>query len=624
MQEKFKKKRYAIIVLLLLVIMASLMLYRAATKTTIVDESPHIVAGYSYNVLRDYRLNPEHPPLIKMFAALPLGFQNLNFPSNNTAWQDEVNGQWTLGDAFLHWSGNNPISITFWARIGPTIITLLLGLLLFIWTRKLYGIYAGLFALTLFSFSPNFIAHGPLVATDAGAAFAFLFATYFFFKYLQKQTRKNLILAGVAFGIAQLMKFSLILLIPYFTFVAIGWVIFKHRPMKLWSLATLGRMGVYMGKLILIGLIGLITIYPMYFYTTSNYPIEKQLEDTVIILESSPFPSVANAVVWMADKPILRPYAQFFLGHLMVFQRVAGGNTVYFWGEIANNAWVQYFPAVFLLKVPLAFLIMILIAVLSIWSASYKKTKIALRVANTFWDRIKKFYKMLYDWGSEYFIELALFLFVVFYWTISVMGNLNIGLRHILPTLPFLYIILAGIFQRWIHKNEKLAGQNFFQQIKIIFSSLLKQWSKMGLVVILLLWYALSSLSVYPNSIAYFNELVGGPNNGYKYVVDSNLDWGQDLRALVRYIEINNIEKIKLDYFGGGNPAYYLGDRYEKLDAFNETQRTGWIAVSATLLQNGRGEAVRGFNSSTTHYMWLNDYEPIEKIGYSIFVYHIK
>ena len=91
----------------------------------------------------------------------------------------------------------------------------------------------------------------------------------------------------------------------------------------------------------------------------------------------------------------------------------------------------------------------------------------------------------------------------------------------------------------------------------------------------------------------------------------------------MKYVEINNIKKIKLDYFGGGNPAYYLSDKYEKLDAFNEAQRTGWIAVSATLLQNGRGKAVRGFTGSTTHYMWLNDYEPVAKIGYSIFVYYL-
>jgi len=122
---------------------------------------------------------------------------------------------------------------------------------------------------------------------------------------------------------------------------------------------------------------------------------------------------------------------------------------------------------------------------------------------------------------------------------------------------------------------------------------------------------------------AYFNALAGGPDNGYKYVVDSNLDWGQDLKRLATYIKKNGIENIKLDYFGGGSPSYYLKNKYEKLDPYNKDQRNGWIAVSATLLQNGRGIATKGFQGSTTHYTWLNQYKPIAKAGYSIFIYYI-
>ncbi|MEK7609244.1 MAG: hypothetical protein AAB476_02085, partial [Patescibacteria group bacterium] len=84
------------------------------------------------------------------------------------------------------------------------------------------------------------------------------------------------------------------------------------------------------------------------------------------------------------------------------------------------------------------------------------------------------------------------------------------------------------------------------------------------------------------------------------------------------------IDKIKLDYFGGGNPEYYLGDKYEKLDAGNLGQRHGWLAVSATLLQNGRARAAKGFDQNTSYYRWLDKYEPVAKIGYSIFVYKLE
>lgn len=609
---------------ILLAVMASLMLVEAASFTTIVDESPHLVAGYSYVVHQDYRLNPEHPPLIKAFAALPLAFQDINFPDDSTSWTEDINGQWRLGDQFLHESGNNPVSMMFWGRLGPIVITLLLGGIIFVWTRKLYGNIAALFATTLFSFSPTFLAHGPLITTDVGAAFAFLFATFFLFRWLQKQNRKNLILAGVAFGIAQLMKFSLILLVPYFAAVVILWVLFKDRPLHLWSWHTVKRAGVYLGKLILIGLIGLLVVWPVYQYAVMDYPVERQVRDTTTTLESSPYPTLAEGVEWMADKPVLRPYAQFFLGHLMVFQRVSGGNTVYFLGEVSSTAWAQYFPVVFLFKTPLAFILLIALAVTAVLVGKKRKELIAWRMARGTKEKARKVLRLYSEWMSKYIVEISLLLFVVFYWTTSIMSNLNIGIRHVLPTFPFIYIVLAGILHRWIHSVEVPRGQNPIETIKTFFSSLFRQWIKVLVIGILILWYVVSPLTVFPHMLAYFNEAADGPENGHNIVVDSNLDWGQDLRGLARYVEENNIETIKVDYFGGGNPAYYLGDKYKRFDARDTEQREGWIAVSATLLQNGRGVAAKGFDQDTTYYTWLDDEKYlVDRIGYSIFVYHL-
>lgn len=623
LKKNNKQLSTILVVSLLLTIMASLMLYVASQDTTIVDESPHIVAGYSYLTQREYRLNPEHPPLIKMITGIPLLFKDLNFPLNSTAWTDDLNGQWTLGTQFLHESGNDPISITFLARLGAIVITLLLGILLFIWAKKLYGAPAGIFVTILFVFSPTFLAHGLLVATDVGAAFAFLLAIYFFLQYLQKQTRKNIILAGIAFGIAQLMKFSLILLIPYFAFIVIMWVIFRDRPMELVSMYTAKRILKYFGKLIIIGVIGLLLVYPVYQYTMLDYSAERQLNDAEMTLESSPYKAPAKLVIWMSDKPILRTYAQFFMGHLMVFQRVAGGNTVYFLGDVSSTAWTYYFPVVFALKVPLALLILTTIAANVVLGGIKKKTSFALINLQSKKEKLKKLWQLIYNWISKYFIEISMAIFIVFYWIVSMLGNLNIGIRHVLPTFPFIYIILAGIFTHWINKKINFENLKFFQKVKLILSSIFKQWIRGSVVVILMIWYVLSSLSVFPNPITYFNELVGGASNGYKYVVDSNLDWGQDLGRLAKYVEENNIDKIKLNYFGGGSPSYYLGDKVKGFDPNNETQRKGWIAVSATLLQNGRGIATKDFRGSTTHYMWLNEYEPVTVIGHSIFVYYI-
>ncbi|MEA3420563.1 MAG: hypothetical protein U9Q97_02650 [Acidobacteriota bacterium] len=137
--------------------------------------------------------------------------------------------------------------------------------------------------------------------------------------------------------------------------------------------------------------------------------------------------------------------------------------------------------------------------------------------------------------------------------------------------------------------------------------------------------FSFSSLSIFPYYLSYFNELVGGAKNGYIYVTDSNLDWGQDLKRLTKWVDENNIKKIKVDYFGGADVKYYLGDKAEAWWANRnpEEAKNSWLAVSATFLQQGRAIPTKGWSQPTDYYFWLNQYEPIKVIGNSIFVYYI-
>jgi hypothetical protein len=145
---------------------------------------------------------------------------------------------------------------------------------------------------------------------------------------------------------------------------------------------------------------------------------------------------------------------------------------------------------------------------------------------------------------------------------------------------------------------------------------------------ILILWQAISVIKIYPHFLAYFNEIAGGPDRGYIYTVDSNLDWGQDLKRLKEWVEENKIEKIYVDYFGGGDSKYYLKEKFEPWWGTKnpkELPSGSYLAVSASLIQGGRGMPVPGFSQSWGYYRWLYQYEPpIAKIGYSIFIYHIK
>ncbi|MEK7596045.1 MAG: hypothetical protein AAB564_00620, partial [Patescibacteria group bacterium] len=167
------RKISSIIAGFLLALMFVLMFFSAWNESATMDELAHIPAGYSYLTQKDYRLNPEHPPLIKDLAALPLLFLNINFPADHSSWKNDVNGQWSFGSVFLYESGNDADKIIRLARLPIMLLTILFGWLFFRWIRRRYGDQTGLLALFFFVFSPTFIAHGRYVTTDIAAAFGF-------------------------------------------------------------------------------------------------------------------------------------------------------------------------------------------------------------------------------------------------------------------------------------------------------------------------------------------------------------------------------------------------------------------------------------------------------------------
>ena len=142
-----------------------------------------------------------------------------------------------------------------------------------------------------------------------------------------------------------------------------------------------------------------------------------------------------------------------------------------------------------------------------------------------------------------------------------------------------------------------------------------------------LLWYPVGSLTIWPDYLAYFNELAGGADNGYRYLVDSNLDWGQDLKGLKRFMDDRGIDRIYLSYFGTDSPARY-GIQYDWLPSYElenpdpsktaiDLKRQRYLAISVTNLQGV-------YMEPNTMYRWLDRYTPVAKIGYSIFVYYLE
>ncbi|MBI2041704.1 MAG: glycosyltransferase family 39 protein [Candidatus Nealsonbacteria bacterium] len=550
------------------------------------DELAHIPAGYSYLTQKDYRINPEHPPLIKDLAALPLLFLNLNFPAKDHLWLQENSAppwwvQFDLGTKFLYESGNNPREIILWSRFPIILLLISLGLFLFKWARELGGNYAGLAVLALFSFSPEFIANGRLVTTDVGAAFGAALAAYFWLKFLKEPKNLNVLWAGVFLGVALLIKFSLVLLLPFFAIITLIYALNSDQKM-----ANLKK---YIFKFIIAGAVSLFVIWPVYQIHIWNYPIEHQVRDTIADISDNDIAPLKNLTIWMAGNPILRPVAQFFRGILMATHRTASGNTVYFLGQISASGWRYYFPVIYLLKVPLAFHIITLLTIIATVILAIKR-------------------KLAFD-IKKHFTLLSFFTFLAIYWLTAINGKLNIGIRHLLPTFPFIYLLAVLILKEIMAKLPPSIKRASFV-----------------LICSLLAWYAFSSLSSFPYYISYFNQLAGGTKNGYKYAVDSNYDWGQDFYRFIDFVKKNNIQKISLDYFGGENPKYWLGDKYIKLNPreISGNLPEGFVAVSVNQLMGGVAKPVSGFDQQTGYYRWLDEYDLRAKAGNSIFIYYKK
>ncbi|MBU1179303.1 glycosyltransferase family 39 protein [Patescibacteria group bacterium] len=610
MRQKITKYFVAGILGLMFILLFS----SAWNDSAVMDELAHIPAGYSYLAQQDFRLNPEHPPLIKDLAALPLLFLNLNFPTNIPAWTTEINSQWDMGTAFLYESGNDANKIIRWARLPIILLTILFGWMFFRWVSGLYGDKVGLLALLFFAASPTFLAHSKYVTTDLGASFGFFIGIAALVNFLHKNTTKSLILCGVALGIAELLKFSLVLLAPIYIILGGFWVFLNNYGHNFNWRKFIKEEFTMLWKIFLIGLIGFAIIWVVYIFHVWNYPIEKQVSDTGHILSGFKVRFLANFVIWLAGIPQLRAIGEYLFGVLMVLQRAAGGNNVYFLSMVANKGWPYYFPLLYLLKEHLAFHILTLIAIV-FGIQNIRKSK-------------EKNMKSFLSWLKENFAITAGLLLIIIYWAQAITSPLNIGIRHVMPTFPFIYLMVSRQIVRWVKEPSDDEPQTFFDWLKKIYTLYFRPLKRGVLVILLLAWMFLSTIINFPNYLSYYNELAGGTANGYKIAVDSNYDWGQDLNRLGDFIAKNNINKIAIDYFGAGNPRYSFGNKFvlwhSKYGSPLEKENINWVAISATFLQESRATPVKGFNRKFEDTLWwLAGKEPVARAGTSIFIYKL-
>ena len=550
----------------------------------VVDEIPHIGAGYSYVVQHSYQFNPEHPPLAKDLAGLallPLHLNQTAFSQKYAAnWPTDVNGEWNFGRALIFQTGNDAITLIRVAKLPMLLFFIISAWIIFVWTKKIFGDKPALLATFLFSFTPTIIVHSRLVTTDVALLAGVMASLYFFVHYLENQSTKNFWLAVIVFGFGQLTKFSAFLLIPLVVFLAILWAYANQQRLS-------GMIRMAWKAILIIVFSFAFVVGPIYQLHLLNYSGQKQKADATVILGSYGNRIFADSVIWASDKPFLRPFAQYGLGVLMIFQRNVGGNQTYFLGNVYQTAVKSYFPVVYALKEPIPFLILFVVAIMG------------------FFTYVRSREKNFKYWIRNHFAETALFAWAIFYWATSINANLNIGIRHLIPVYGATAILVAG-------------------QLSVLYEHVKAKRAYLAFVGIMCSWLLAETIMVFPYYLTYFNEFAGGPAGGHRYVVDSNLDWGQDLKRLSDWVDTNNIKKISLDYFGWADPSYYLGNKavwirngkYTSAKEFlRDNPAGGYIAVSATFYQQSI--------ATDKNYSWLSEYQPIAIVGNSIFVWHI-
>jgi 4-amino-4-deoxy-L-arabinose transferase-like glycosyltransferase len=554
-----ERMRIAIVLGAFAIAFASLTVSSYVGKSATADEPINLTAGYTMLKLKDYRIHPDNMPLLRMWAALPLlAMRDVQLNTNSPAWVSSSRLQFSHD--FLY-KDNDADRMLYRARFMNVLLGVVLGALLFSWAREWFGFWPAAIALLLFATEPNILAHTSLVTTDIGVT-CFMFGTvYFAWRFAQRLSVGNLAGLTVFFVLGAVSKFTALLLLPILL------ILLLVRP--LWGESWHARALRTAATLLWLAFSTYIAVWAVYSFryapTPNGHPFD--FSDNAWVLGRAP--RLAVFVHWI-DAHHLLPNActQGFLLEQARGQRWPA----YLAGRFSMEGWWYYFPIVFLIKTPIALLVLF-----------FAGLGLCVRQRANFWKR-----------------GIFALLPLVVGFAAAIGSKLDVGLRHILPLYPFVLLVASAAVSALLERRSRC----------------------LCFVVGVLCAAQIAELAaVYPHNLAFFNQLVGGPRNGYEWLADSNIDWGQDLKTLKRWMERHDVTRINLSYFGSADPAYYgiectylPGSPFFAQDRVGDPVLPGYVAVS---IHNLTGAGLAG----NPFYRPLLLREPVAVLGYSMHVY---
>ncbi|MCG3205118.1 MAG: hypothetical protein KCHDKBKB_01835 [Elusimicrobia bacterium] len=513
-----KKKHYLLLGLILLPSMY-LLISTAKNTSLVYDEVIYAPAGLIYLKTGQLTPNIEHPPLQKIISGVPMLLQGAKWPIERFM---NLNDAWRNGyQIFFHNTVPAP-KLIFLCRFSSILITLVLGIVIYFFCKKLFGLQAALLSCSVFLFDPLILGNGSLAMNDIYVTFFMTGSIFLFYEWLMKRNRTTALLSGISAGAAISSKFTGFLLAPIFILM---------------------------------------------------YLLQRKIENKRI--EKSD--AVGAAIIILATLFVVLSLYNFNLE--MLNQALSQGRSFhkerlsdgYLLGEAVAKGWF-YYPTVSLIKTPLPLLF--------------------------FWITVGIALVKRKD-NSRGFL---LFIPILVLWFSVLISNNHFGIRYLLPAIPFLAILIGVYYSSLKSRKDRIVC-----------------WMLMG-------WMVIESFITHPHHMAYFNPLVGGIKNGWKWLDGSNQDWGQDLPTLAKVIHKQAIKpSILMGYWGSNRPEAWGIDYQDVLSpAITNSFRketinpsdvpVEWLVVSAELRHNPSTKAA---------YAWLNNKNPFLLIGGTLFVYDI-
>lgn len=538
----------------LLFVQAALVAPLAFRYGPTVDEPGHFAAGLSVVSFGRFDLYPVNPPLVKSLAALPVRAAGVEADwSFWTVRSPETRQEWSIGAEIMRLNGERTPWLFALARLAVLPLILAGGAVCYLWGRDLTGPAAGLLAQTLYTFCPNMIGNGALITPDAAAASLGLVAAYAFWRWSERPTWPRSFTSGVTLGIVLLTKFTWLILVPLWPTLWLLRRSLKPREEERPSfVAELRQLATMLS-------LALLLVHSGYGF---DRPLWRLSEPTFVSIALAGDDSPANGGnggnrfrgSWLGELPVPLPQ---MLVRGVDLQKLDfdEGRQSYMAGEWRFGGWHEFYLYAALVKVPLGTLALILIAFFAPPRGA------------------------LIRWLIVVAPGLAVFVLV------SSETGFTRFFRYVLPSLPFAFV--------WAGQCVLLASR----------------WPGKLLVGGCLAATVASSLWVWPHSLSYFNEAAGGPANGWKHLLDANIDWGQDLPRLADWQRRHpEATPFTLETYSQLTPEIH-GLTYERATSW---RRPGWYAVSISKLHEPDGPCE-----------WLKDYEPVARIGYSMLIYYV-